>query len=279
MLGKLFKYDMKALLRILLPLHGAVLLLGVVSSVCGFIGYTVGEASYSSSSASSAFSASMALLMIFGLMAIFSAMVATLVIIIHRFYKNLFTDEGYLTFTLPVTANQILLSKVLAGLLWLFIDAVVITVCSMLISLGATGFVDSSYTSSIPYWILSATSPGLSSDSMLNTITSFMSAGVQLTLMLIMAYLAFTLGATLAARHKVAAGIGMYVVVSWLVSAVTAIVNVMTMFFTYDPNATSVSTLSVTFASSVIGCIVGLLAAAGCYVWCVYLLKNKVNLA
>ena len=43
MLGKLFKYDMKALSRTLVPLHVAVLVLGLVSCVAGFAGHTVGE--------------------------------------------------------------------------------------------------------------------------------------------------------------------------------------------------------------------------------------------
>lgn len=35
-----------------------------------------------------------------------------------RFYKNLFTDEGYLMFTLPVTTSDLLLSKTLVTILW-----------------------------------------------------------------------------------------------------------------------------------------------------------------
>nr|WP_300835524.1 hypothetical protein [uncultured Acetatifactor sp.] len=35
-----------------------------------------------------------------------------------RFYKTMYTDEGYLTHTLPVTKNQILASKILVSGLW-----------------------------------------------------------------------------------------------------------------------------------------------------------------
>jgi len=34
-----------------------------------------------------------------------------------RFYKNLFSDEGYLTFTLPVTMNDIIGAKLIAGVI------------------------------------------------------------------------------------------------------------------------------------------------------------------
>ena len=42
-----------------------------------------------------------------------------------RFYKNLFTDEGYLTFTLPVKRHEILNAKLLCTLLFGVIGAVI----------------------------------------------------------------------------------------------------------------------------------------------------------
>lgn len=48
-----------------------------------------------------------------------------------RFYKNLFTDEGYLMFTLPVKASDLLLSKALVAVTWRLIS-VVFTVLSIL---------------------------------------------------------------------------------------------------------------------------------------------------
>lgn len=39
-----------------------------------------------------------------------------------RFYKNLFTDEGYLMFTLPVKTSDLLLSKTLVSVLWKLIS-------------------------------------------------------------------------------------------------------------------------------------------------------------
>lgn len=35
-----------------------------------------------------------------------------------RFYKSMYTDEGYLTHTLPVTSHQLLISKVLPMIIW-----------------------------------------------------------------------------------------------------------------------------------------------------------------
>ena len=44
----------------------------------------------------------------------------------YNFYKNKFTDEGYLTFTLPASTHQILLSSILNILIWEIILTVVL---------------------------------------------------------------------------------------------------------------------------------------------------------
>lgn len=43
-----------------------------------------------------------------------------------RFYRNLYTDEGYLMHTLPVTPGQLLVSKLLISSVWLFVVTVLV---------------------------------------------------------------------------------------------------------------------------------------------------------
>ena len=54
-----------------------------------------------------------------------------------RFYRSMYTDEGYLSHTLPVTANQLFLSKVLVSGVWyLFIMiGIGISIVALLVSL------------------------------------------------------------------------------------------------------------------------------------------------
>ena len=54
-----------------------------------------------------------------------------------RFYRSMYTDEGYLSHTLPVTANQLFLSKVLVSGVWyLFITiGIGISVVALIVSL------------------------------------------------------------------------------------------------------------------------------------------------
>ena len=58
------------------------------------------------------------------ILAVFAYLIGTRLILLIRFYKNKFTDEGYLTFTLPVTSHQILLSSLVNFLLWSVITTV-----------------------------------------------------------------------------------------------------------------------------------------------------------
>jgi len=60
---------------------------------------------------------------------VFATLAFTVVLAIVRFYKNLFTAEGYLTFTLPVTPTQHILVKAVTAL-----TMEVITVVAILLS-------------------------------------------------------------------------------------------------------------------------------------------------
>lgn len=61
--------------------------------------------------------------------------VGILIYIAVHFYKTMYTDEGYLLHTLPVTKHEILISKILVGSLW-----VLIIVFSMYLSIFLLGF-------------------------------------------------------------------------------------------------------------------------------------------
>ncbi|OLA36874.1 MAG: hypothetical protein BHW31_06320, partial [Firmicutes bacterium CAG:110_56_8] len=63
--------------------------------------------------------------------------VAALIVQIVRFYRSRFTDEGYLTFTLPVTTHQVLLSSFLTSAVNLIAVAAVGAVGLILMGLCA----------------------------------------------------------------------------------------------------------------------------------------------
>lgn len=70
-----------------------------------------------------------------------SIIIAAFTIMIYfaiRFYKNLYTDEGYLTHTLPVTPRQLIISKTLISALWSFLSSLLV-LFSMLLLFYAWG--------------------------------------------------------------------------------------------------------------------------------------------
>lgn len=104
MLGKLIKYDLKALGKILLPLWGTLIIVGLI------FGLSI-RGGDNGSNTMVAFSL---ILIIVIITAIF---VLNVIIIIQRFWKGLLKEEGYLMFTLPVTTRSLILSKVLSALI------------------------------------------------------------------------------------------------------------------------------------------------------------------
>ena len=67
-----------------------------------------------------------------------SIVIITFVIIVIRFYKNLYTNEGYLMFTLPVKPQKLLASKTIVAFSWIIISFIVSigSVCVSLFCLG-----------------------------------------------------------------------------------------------------------------------------------------------
>lgn len=110
MFSKLLKYDMKAIAKYWWIAAATSPIIAVFGGFCLNI-----AASRISSEFLEFVSGLGFIISIVGLIA-FS--VLNQVLILVRFYKNFFTDEGYLTFTLPVKRGQLLFSKLLSAVLF-----------------------------------------------------------------------------------------------------------------------------------------------------------------
>lgn len=141
MLGKLMKYEWKNIWR-----AGTLMLLGMfVVTVIGCVvlrmpGGLVAEIADGNdiNAAQSWFvvSSFVATLILYVIMLLASTW-GMLIFLGIRFYRSMYTDEGYLSHTLPVTANQLFLSKVLVSGVWyLFITiGIGISVVALIVSL------------------------------------------------------------------------------------------------------------------------------------------------
>lgn len=130
MLGKLMKYEFRASGRLFLPMWAVAV--GISLLLLGG-GQLVNAIAQSVSSvdvrpAVDAVTAIVAVLLVVGLS------VLSVVVVIVRFYRNLIADEGYLSFTLPVTAAQHIAAKLAAGILFCLGSVVVVFLCMFIIS-------------------------------------------------------------------------------------------------------------------------------------------------
>ena len=114
MFGKLIKAEWRASRRVVGLLCLAVLLAGLV---LGGIGCGLFLAETHNWQVHGTVELLLALLTAAAMMTMAIAWAASVFYALWRFYKSRFTEEGYLTFTLPVNGHQLMLSSILASIL------------------------------------------------------------------------------------------------------------------------------------------------------------------
>lgn len=152
------------------------------------------------------------LAMVMSFVAIAVCCVAQLFFQLWRFYKSCFTDEGYLTFTLPVTTHEILLSSLINAFLGMVLMMLVACVSlGGLLLLGFSGVEG--------FWpALWELLPRLLQD-VANSVTGEILGYALLMLLagilgvicqIVMVMLCITIGAMVAKKHKLLAAVGAY---------------------------------------------------------------------
>lgn len=108
MLGKLLKYDFKAILKYWWIAAISSLAFSAAGGACFAFVTRIEDFS-------PALIIPLILFIFLAYIAMFGFILASFIFIFTRFYKNFFTDEGYLTFTLPVTRFELLNSKLISS--------------------------------------------------------------------------------------------------------------------------------------------------------------------
>ncbi len=207
MLGKLIRFDIKSASRLLLPLHLALLLTTLTGRL--LFSFQVWEMIPE---------VFLTLAVIFYIILIVCVGIISSFYFVYWFYKNLFTDEGYLMHTLPVQPWQHILSKLTGMLLWQIIDFAVIFLCIWIL---LTVNVDFSQ------YFPSMSSLFVSIAVLMDTDTVRLIAVTVLVLLLqfivrgLSAFLCICLG-QLFNKHRVIAAFVAYIILTMVVSVVTA---------------------------------------------------------
>ena len=111
MFAKLLKYDLRAVIKYWWIAAVSSLGLSVIGGVC----INIITVDYTSFQALQSIAILGLVISIIGL-CVFGVLSEILILV--RFYKNFFSDEGYLTFTLPVRKTQLLNSKLLMSVIF-----------------------------------------------------------------------------------------------------------------------------------------------------------------
>ncbi len=125
MVKKLFKHEFDAYIRTIIPMH--LVLLGVA-----IMGRFVQLFENESDAYKIVFGSSIAAYVITAIV----CLVLTTFFCIKRFYSNLFSSEGYLSFTLPVTSSQHIMVKSIVAVLAQIASLVMIFLCTCVLTLG-----------------------------------------------------------------------------------------------------------------------------------------------
>lgn len=189
MLKNLYKHEFKALFRNLLPMYLILLGLSILDRIVLMF----------NANSSLLVGALQSIITIIYGVAIFAMAIITVVIIATRFYKNLFTSEGYLTFTLPVKSGSHLTCKLICSTLIIYLTGLVAMVSVFLLSIGTDAF-NSFYNELIE---------AIFSQQFLNLLPSILGTGVSLALsvpcFLLMLYASMSIGQTF--KNKISGSI------------------------------------------------------------------------
>ncbi len=125
MLGKLFVHEWKDSWKLMTILNGTVLILSVLGVFFASAGNLGDIFERDSVSSVWVFLMYMSFLMVY-VLGIFALSIGTTLYFYIRFYRNMYTDQGYLMHTLPVNEHELILSKAFVAIIWKAIGVVVV---------------------------------------------------------------------------------------------------------------------------------------------------------
>lgn len=284
MLGKLLKYDFRSLSRIILPatlLAAATTVLGTGALRLIIRVLAEGDASF----VRSAVTVGLVLVVIASVLALIAYSVVTTIFIYARFYKNFFTDEGYLTFTLPVKTHTLLLSKLITYMVWSLICGIAtLAFFAFFVSFGAV--YDGSLVNT-GVWkgmfellkLFFGTTP-------IVAVTGILSIFIQSICSGLMVFLAISIGCTVASKHKLVTSVAFYFVLNTAMQIVSTVFMMFTgLFFSENILFFAAPLVNDTapwaYFTSVLGISSLFYAAIAALEFFVinYIMKKKLNLA
>lgn len=275
MLKKLFVHEWKACWRLMAAVNGIVLIIT-------FIGMILFRNDFWRMMESDAYPSTIVGvgMLLYFMLYMISVGALSFVVSLYfyvRFYSNLYTDQGYLMHTLPVTPGQLIWSKAFVGVLWHFISCIVLmfSVVAFMFSMiaGIDGVTVADIWRSIE---IDIDEIGLTAVLAILLIILLIVASCFVTIFF--GYTAVSIG-QLFKKQKILGAIGAYIVIYLVMQFVSSVATIplMEWFEKMDQLANGPSdwmVIGVLFGVLIVVCLV----AAGLYFLNEHIMKYKLNL-
>jgi len=201
----------------------------------------------------------------------------THILLLIRYKKHFFTDEGYLTFTLPVKKTTLIDSKLAVAFIFTVISYLVTYIDLAIMNLISDEFFwkffDGSDSAKLNQSLGGYTVPYI--------ITYVLIACVAILCYIALMYVCITVSALIAKKHKRLVGIGIFALFTWFVSYVVSSLTIYISFGAYDYSEEYLALFTVeTELVMLLGLLGILIAVFGILYFILTLILNKkLNLA
>lgn len=277
MFGKLLKYEFKSQQKLLTILSFSALGAGLVGGLALWFLIDVLE-KVENITASVAGSILSTILLIGVFLGIMAYLVAVWILLLYRFYKHHFSEQGYLTFTLPVTAHQTILASIVNIIIWELIALVTYLCAICLMFAPALAF---SWRDSIPQikmvWqelaeefsvVFSSAGGGYAAVYIITVIVSGIYS-------LIIPLACITLGCLLTKKYRILTSIAIYY---GLQLGISMISGIFTIVLTVAGISKGMEGSGLIWLSSVLPCVMLLVLSVGGYFLMHRSMSKKLNL-
>ena len=268
MFAQLLKHIFRSQRKLLLLLSAAALGIGAIGSIFSWVMSSAVESGINDAAREmqGVFSAMMIMGVCFSLA---GYVVAVWILLVYRFYKSNFSQEGYLTFTLPVTTHQVLLANIVNIVIWTLIASLVCLISFGLITVPFIRIIAADMGDMPADFSMLAEQFG--AGNILLQLYSWLSSAVYA---LILPLLSVVLGSLAAKKHKLLAGFGIYYGINAAISILSGIITTVSLFVEISSGINENFFTVTAFLSATIQLTIGV---AG-YCLMHYLVDKKLNL-
>lgn len=220
MFGKLLKHEWRGSRRLVGWLCAIIALSGLLTG--GSLRYIVWSVAKGNQAMISVYSA----VLTTSVIAILGSCVLVLYLMVYRFYKSRFTDEGYLMLTLPVTTHQQLLASIVNSTIGVLLVGLT-ALASFTVAVWAFMSIFDPGTIEEMWWVVAAELETLSESMELTASgTAFLLPLIVIAFLadVILLMLAVTVGAQ-ASKHPVWKGAAVYILTDKLVSEACVLIG------------------------------------------------------